>query len=485
MERSDCIQKNILLPNPTVMGSEDCLYLNVYRPIVPKNVPGNKLLPVMVFIHGGGFFAGSPSPSALGPQYFMKNGEVIFVAMSYRLGVLGFLSTGDEHSSGNFGFKDQALALRWVQFNIRAFGGDENRVTLFGVSAGGAAVQLHMMSPLSQGLFHKAIVMSGSATAPYTEPLKNPYSQAMKQAKVLGIQGINSKDLVAKLRKVDAQKLVDSIDELKYWSVDPLTFYRLVVEHNRTGAFLTQDPKVVWESGQFHHIPWMTGIVQHEGAVRAAAIVTNKVLLDDLNTKLKDLVPKIMEIECESKAKADSIYEKLKNYYLNGSDIVNEDNMQGFIDMFSDRAFLHPYYKSVHSYVQYADTNQNPVSLYRFIFKGPISYSLAYTGTNTDLGVVHLDDTLYLFGSAFPAFPEISVYSNLTKALVEFYVSFAKNGRPTHLSKDSVNECTKFHKGPFCDYQEFDNTADGSGFEVRTNNAFDCKMVNFWDEILQ
>lgn len=96
--------------------------------------------------------------------------------------------------------------------------------------------------------------------------------------------------------------------------------------------------------------------------------------------------------------------------------------------MFSDRAFLHPFYKSVNSYIQYADTVQNPVSLYRFAFKGPISYSLAFTGTNEDLGVIHLDDTLYLFGSPFPAFPENSIYSNLTKTLVEFYVSFAKNG---------------------------------------------------------
>lgn len=125
---------------------------------------------------------------------------------------------------------------------------------------------------------------------------------------------------------------------------------------------MIQCPSATWQSGQFHHIPWMTGVVQREGAVRAAgmfwpihfvkvcefgvlmcvtftlrsfvlAIVTNKVMLDDLNTKLKDLVPKLMEIEFKSKSKSDAIYEKLKNYYLNGSDIVNEDNEQGFIDV--------------------------------------------------------------------------------------------------------------------------------------------------------
>lgn len=150
--------------------------------------------------------------------------------------VAGFLSTGDEHSPGNFGLKDQTLALHWVKSNIRAFGGDDEQVTIFGVSAGASSVHMHMMSPLSQGilalfcasmtrlkkclfvcvgLFHKAIVMSGSAIAPYNDPTKNPNNQAKKQARVIGIQGIDNKDLVAKLRKVNASKLVDSSDELK------------------------------------------------------------------------------------------------------------------------------------------------------------------------------------------------------------------------------------------------------------------------------
>ncbi|KAJ6634299.1 Juvenile hormone esterase [Pseudolycoriella hygida] len=479
--KPDCIQKNVLLPNAVASGSEDCLYLNVYRPV---NIPATKRLPVMVFIHGGGFFAGSAGPSMVGPQHFMENGEVILVSMAYRLGVFGFLSTGDNHCPGNFGLKDQTLALRWVKSNIRAFGGDDNEITIFGVSAGGAAVQMHMMSPLSQGLFHRGIIMSGSAIAPYNEPTKNPSCQAKKQGRAVGIQYINNKDLITKLRKIDAFKLLDSVDGLKTWSVDPLTYYRPVIESNRSDAFMVQDPRITWRTGQFQHIPFMTGVVVREGAVRASAIVTNQPLLDDLNANLKDLLPKLMEIEMKTKRKSNELFEKLKNFYLNGTDIVNEDNRLGFIDMFSDRAFVYPYYKTVQNYIQYADTERHPVSLYRFAFKGPISYSLAYTGTNIDIGVVHLDDTLYLLGSLFPPFPKNSIYSNLTKTMVSFYVSFAKNGRPMHLSKDAVNECTKFHKGQFCDYQEFSNSDDEIGFEVRTKNNFDCRMVNFWDNIL-
>lgn len=108
-------------------------------------------LPVIVFIHGGAFFSGSPSPAVLGPQYFMNTGQVIFVTIAYRLGALGFLSTGDQNSPGNFGLKDQSMALNWVKNNVQRFGGNPANVTIMGVSAGAASVHMHMMSPLSKG----------------------------------------------------------------------------------------------------------------------------------------------------------------------------------------------------------------------------------------------------------------------------------------------------------------------------------------------
>lgn len=125
------------------------------------------------------------------------------------------MSTGDSFSPGNFGLKDQSLALRWVNENIDAFGGDASSITLMGVSAGAAAVHMHMMSPLSQGLFHRAIVMSGSALAPYNNPVRDPFDQALEQAKLLGIEPFNSPDLIDRLRSLDAHTIVDSIDGMK------------------------------------------------------------------------------------------------------------------------------------------------------------------------------------------------------------------------------------------------------------------------------
>ncbi|XP_042856635.1 juvenile hormone esterase-like [Penaeus japonicus] len=126
-------------------GSEDCLYLNVFT---PAGREPDAALPVMVWIHGGGYFSGAAVEFQ---PHVLLNHDIVLVVLQYRLGVLGFLSTEDEVVPGNFGLKDQVMALRWVQDNIRSFGGDADRVTLFGESAGAASVQLLTVSPKSAG----------------------------------------------------------------------------------------------------------------------------------------------------------------------------------------------------------------------------------------------------------------------------------------------------------------------------------------------
>ncbi len=142
--------------------SENCLYLNVWAP----EKPAGPKLPVMVWIHGGGFVNGGSSPAVYDGSHFAKRG-VVFVSFNYRLGRFGFfahpvLSTENPKGPlGNYGYLDQIAALKWVQQNIAAFGGDPGNVTLFGESAGGGSVHTLMVSPFARGLFHKAIVESG------------------------------------------------------------------------------------------------------------------------------------------------------------------------------------------------------------------------------------------------------------------------------------------------------------------------------------
>ncbi|KAJ6632704.1 Venom carboxylesterase-6, partial [Pseudolycoriella hygida] len=479
--KEDCIQKFIVFANANVTGVEDCLYLNVYRPIMDFS---NTRLPVIVWIHGGGFFGGSATADR--PEIFLNTKEVIWVSMAYRLGALGFLSTGDEYSPGNFGLKDQSMALQWVKENIDAFGGNASSITLMGVSAGAAAVHMHMMSPLSQGLFHRAIVMSGSALAPYNEPVKDPLSQAMQQAKLLGIEPFNTADLIFKLRSLDAHTIVDAIEGMKYWDLDPLTTYKTVIEANVTGAFMIEHPLNISLNGNYLHIPWITGVVEHEGAVRAATILTNQTLLDDLNEKFDDLLPFIMEVDIRDENNTDEIVEKIKEKYFNGSNIDSAEKEQRLVDMYSDRAFLYPYYKMVQHFTEYSDANETPLGLYRFMFQGTWSYSYFMTGSDRDFGVVHLDDTIYMFRSELPL--NNPVYNIVTSNLTDFYVSFAKTGIPKVLSQQGIIRQCNSHAmadGSFCDYQEFDNSDNGNNLDIRIRNEFDAEMIEFWDNIFE
>ncbi len=154
-----CMQR--AMPVPGIPPSEDCLFLNVWAP--RPDGPGRPPLPVMVFIHGGGFVFGSGAEPAYDGTALARH-KVVLVTLNYRLGVFGFLAhpalTREAGTSGNYGLLDQMAALRWVQANIRGFGGDPGRVTLFGESAGGTAVAMLLTSPRAAGLFGQAILES-------------------------------------------------------------------------------------------------------------------------------------------------------------------------------------------------------------------------------------------------------------------------------------------------------------------------------------
>jgi len=140
--------------------SEDCLYLNVWKPASAK--AGAKL-PVMVWVHGGGFVNGGSSPAVYSGQNFARDG-VVLVSLNYRLGRYGFFAhpaLAAEGFGGNFGFLDQIAALKWVQANVAAFGGDPANVTVFGESAGGMSMHMLLQAPEARGLFHKVIIESG------------------------------------------------------------------------------------------------------------------------------------------------------------------------------------------------------------------------------------------------------------------------------------------------------------------------------------
>jgi len=174
---TECIQVRMASETSTPT-SEDCLFLNIYAPYTTEN---EDPLAVMIWIHGGGYVSGS-ADTYVG-DILAARGNVIVVTLNYRLAVLGFLNMGDGHS--NFGLWDQHLAIQWVHYNIEAFGGDKDRVTIFGESAGAGSVIYQGLYPGNRGLFKRIIAESGTASAPWSES-SDPRAEVLVFAQIAG-----------------------------------------------------------------------------------------------------------------------------------------------------------------------------------------------------------------------------------------------------------------------------------------------------------
>ncbi|CAG9824758.1 unnamed protein product [Phaedon cochleariae] len=198
-------QSNMLNTNLTLLENEDCLYLNVYTPKYPTSEAS---LPVMFYIYGGGFVNGAANFEFNGPHYLLEH-DVIVVTANYRVGPFGFLTTGDLVIPGNYGLKDQLSALKWINQNIKYFGGDPEKVTIFGQSAGGASVNYHFMSKQSEGLFRAGIAQSGSIFSPwaYQGDSKNIAYDLASYVDINFQRNSSSEELLRFLRNVPANDL--------------------------------------------------------------------------------------------------------------------------------------------------------------------------------------------------------------------------------------------------------------------------------------
>ncbi len=201
-----------------LLGEENCLNLNVYVPM-SQTGSGGKGYPVLFWIHGGAFSYGG-CLGGYSPKYFMDE-DVIVVSINYRLGLFGFLSTGDNVIPGNNGLKDMVVGLKWVQENIQNFGGDPNKVTIFGESAGGSAVHYLLLSPTTKALFQQAISQSGTALTQLAfEP--NPKKVAVELATHLNCQraaaepgGYTSEEILTCLKSLTTEELAKAQVDFK------------------------------------------------------------------------------------------------------------------------------------------------------------------------------------------------------------------------------------------------------------------------------
>jgi carboxylesterase type B len=201
---------------PGIVGSEDCLSLNLWTPFLPSSntTPKKKLKAVMLWIFGGGFYEGTASDPGSDGTNLASRGDVVVVNVNYRLGNLGFLALDDGITNGNYGLQDIITALQWVSTNIEAFGGDPSRVTIFGESSGAAGVRALLASPKTKGLFSGAIMESTpvgfSILGPYSNYSTIQYEFETVATPILNLTGrLNSTDQLQRLRSLDASTLVN------------------------------------------------------------------------------------------------------------------------------------------------------------------------------------------------------------------------------------------------------------------------------------
>lgn len=243
--------------NPASGKSEDCLYLNVWTPAQSAE----EQLPVMVWIYGGGFSFGSTSDPVHNGEHLARKGVVV-VSVAYRVGQLGFLahpelSAESPHGvSGNYGLLDQIAGLQWVKDNIAAFGGDPNKVTIFGESAGGISVSMLCASPLAKGLFQGAISQSGGSFGPTrSETFPGENMKTLELAEQDGIAYVEAKGLssIAEMRALPAEDLIP-----QGWTMPggwPIV----------DGYVLPGDQVALYEQGAYNDVPVLIGYNSDEG----------------------------------------------------------------------------------------------------------------------------------------------------------------------------------------------------------------------------
>ena len=395
-----CPQPKQIVGRDVGTTSEDCLYLNVWAPAEP----GDGTLAVMVWIHGGGHTTGAGSLAFYDGQHLARQGVVV-VTINYRLGPLGYfahplLSKESERGvSGNYGMLDQIAALRWVQRNIAAFGGDPGRVTIFGESAGAVSVCRLMVSPLAKGLFHRAIAQSGGAQG-RNRHLRKPWYGLEPMEKVgesiaaaLGCD--QADDVLAALRAKTPDELLAASSPSQGLFGKGIKFGPII-----DGWALPDDPTDLFGAGKQHDVPFMAGSNADEGTVFLRQLTVRRVFGYRLTVRamFREHADRMLAL---FPAQADDQVRDAINRLVTASSFV------------APARFL----------VRSMEPKESKAYLYHFTRALPSGPTAAY-------GAFHGLEIAYVFGNFSPGLTITEQDSKLSKVMSGCWVQFAKTGDP-------------------------------------------------------
>ncbi|KAM8865436.1 bile salt-activated lipase-like [Synchiropus picturatus] len=415
-----CLQVTLL--QTKTQGSEDCLYLNIF---VPQGLSLSTDLPVMVYLFGGAFLLGASNDVAiLGDSLYdgkemADRGGVIVVSVNYRVGTLGFLSSGDSRLPGNYGLWDQHAALSWVRRNIAAFGGNPDNITIFGQSAGAASVSYQMLSPYNKGMFRRAITQCGVALSPWALQ-KDPMSVTKKIARKVGCWRSNEDLMLECLKMTDPVGLtmagkIDILQILGGVVMDLLELAPVI-----DGDFIPEHPsKLFHNAAQFDYL---AGINSMDGHIFAGVDVPS-INQKNSNTTVAQVKRFLAGLTKEKgKSAVESAYSVYSSQW--GSNPDPAMVKKTVADIETDFLFLVPTQIALDLHAN----NSGDARTYSYLF----NMKTRIPGFPRWVEAEHAEDLQYLFGKPFSTplvyFPR---HRDLAGYMIAYWTNFAQTGNPS------------------------------------------------------
>ncbi|CAG8099817.1 unnamed protein product [Penicillium olsonii] len=402
-------------------GSEDCLFLNIWTPYIPHplRTRKKKLKPVMLWIHGGAFTGGTSSDPTFDGGNLASRGDVVVVAINYRLGTFGFLALNDGETNGNYGLADQITALKWVRQNIKAFGGDPDRITIVGQSAGAGSVRALLASPKARNMIAGAIMQSNLGGLAYGTTYSKYYTIS-QQMEVVGnaiLKETNCTEAaspVGCLRELPTASISNLADSARYLVVD--------------GIYLQTAELGLTRSSSTAHVPLMIGTMRDDGAAMIGYPLEKETLRSFLNdTGLPDSISasRLFPIPSTSNATLD---------IFNTSSRIATDGMFRCIDAatahagLKNRIFPDIFYYEFNRSYQMPDWSPNAP-----VCDAPITEEMKHGDPSQEYFKCHSGELFYVFGSfRRQGLPFRDAFDlPFAQYVLDSWASFARNATPT------------------------------------------------------
>ncbi|CAH0719120.1 unnamed protein product, partial [Brenthis ino] len=391
----------------TIIGTLDCLNLNVF---VPNTASSKNKLPVLVWIHGGRFRYGSGNRYLYGPNFLIRH-DVILVTLNYRLGPYGFMCLNTPDVPGNQGLKDQFLGLRWIKDNIAAFGGDANKITIVGESAGAMSIDFHLISK-QEKLFNQAIIQSGSVFHP-TVLEDADTSKPLKIAERLGFQTDDLSQALAFLKNTDAMLVIAAFEELG------LIFNICVEKEFEDIESILPDHPINMDYPKAKRIPILSGFNSHE----QLNLYANKNADYFKNLKIFSELDAVFNYD-EDFQKMEDL---MRHFYIGDEDITDAVRWS-IIDFSSDYEFNFPGQRSIQKYLE---NGAQDVYQYLFAYSGKRNYLKNRDNVTAEGVAAHGDELGYLFDISFYKEQPSEADQRIIDQITTLWTNFVKYGEPT------------------------------------------------------